>query len=77
MSDTHSGVPHDLPEYVPNVPFSPEAPAEVYQVLVHGAVWDDFKAWLDSRGIALSAQQFSADDLPTYVMTPKSLRRDR
>lgn len=47
---------------------------DVYQVLVHGAVWDDLKAWLSSRGIALSGPvRFSEDDLPTYVMTPPDL----
>lgn len=50
-----------------------EEPAKVYQVLVHGAVWDDFKQWLDRRGIELTGPaQFSPDDLPTYVMTPKN-----
>lgn len=76
MTDEHRGLPHDLPECVPNVPPEPEAPARVYQVLVHGAVWEDFRAWLDARGIELCPPvRFSEDDLPTYVMTPKNLRR--
>jgi hypothetical protein len=75
VSDNHRGLPHDLPEYVPNVPPEPEAPAEVYQVLVHGAVWGDFKSWLDGRGIKLSPPtRFSEGDLPTYVMQPKWVR---
>lgn len=73
MSDEHRGLPHDLPEYVPNVTPEPEAPARIYQVLVHGAVWDDFNAWLARRGIELTGPaQFSEDDMPTYVMTPKN-----
>lgn len=73
MSDNHRGLSHDLPEYTPNVPPEPEAPSRVYQVLVHGAVWDDFKEWLGRRGIELMPPvRFSPDDMPTYVMTPKN-----
>lgn len=77
MSDEHSGLSHDLPEYVPNVPPEPEAPPRVYQVLVHGAVWDDFNEWLSRRGIELSVPvKFTEDDMPTYVMTPKYFGRE-
>lgn len=49
-----------------------EQPAtdEVRQLLVHPAVWPHLTSWLAARGIALSQTQFTADDLPTYVMTP-------
>lgn len=48
--------------------------ANIYQVLIHEAVWPQFREWLDERGIVLSEpQQFSEDDLPTYVMIPKEL----
>lgn len=44
---------------------------EVRQLLVHPAVWPHLQSWLAARGVALSPpQQFSDDDLPTYVMTP-------
>lgn len=43
---------------------------EVRQLLVHPVVWPHLTSWLAARGIALSPQQFSDDDLPTYVMTP-------
>lgn len=43
---------------------------EVRQVLVHPVVWPHLTSWLAARGVALSQQQFSEDDLPTYVMTP-------
>lgn len=47
---------------------------EVYQVLVHGAVWGDFNRWLAARGIHLSEpMQFADDDLPTYIMTLPNL----
>jgi len=42
---------------------------EVRQLLVHPAVWPYLEAWLAARSITLSRQQFSEDDLPTYVMT--------
>lgn len=42
---------------------------EVRQLLVHPAVWPHLEAWLAVRNITLSRQQFSEDDLPTYVMT--------
>jgi hypothetical protein len=73
VSDEHTGLPHDLPEYVPNVPPQREESSEVRQVLIHGAVWNDFVSWLDRRGIALTAPvQFHPDDMPTYIMTPKN-----
>ncbi|MFF3363565.1 hypothetical protein [Streptomyces misionensis] len=51
------------------------APPPVYQVLVHGAVWEDFKEWLGRRGIELTPPvRFSPDDMPTYCMTPKTMR---
>lgn len=54
---------------------------EVRQLLVHPVVWQPLTSWLAARGIALSQQQFSDDDLPTYVMTPDRERpatsRDR
>lgn len=43
---------------------------EVRQLLVHPVVWPHLTSWLAARGIDLSKQQFSDDDLPTYVMTP-------
>lgn len=43
---------------------------EVRQLLVHPVVWPHLTSWLAARGIDLSPQQFSDDDLPTYVMTP-------
>jgi hypothetical protein len=43
---------------------------EVRQLLVHPVVWPHLHSWLTARGIGLSRQQFSDDDLPTYVMTP-------
>ena len=43
---------------------------EVRQLLVHPVVWPHLTSWLAARGVALSRQQFSEDDLPTYVMTP-------
>lgn len=43
---------------------------EVRQMLVHPTVWPDLVAWLTARRIALKPMQFSADDLPTYIMTP-------
>lgn len=43
---------------------------EVRQLLVHPVVWPHLTSWLKARNIELSAQQFSDDDLPTYVMTP-------
>jgi hypothetical protein len=42
---------------------------EVRQLLVHPAVWPHLEQWLAARNITLSRQQFSEDDLPTYVMT--------
>jgi hypothetical protein len=38
---------------------------EVRQLLVHPVVWPHLTAWLTARGIALSQQQFTADDLPS------------
>jgi hypothetical protein len=52
---------------------------KVYQVLVHGAVWDDFNAWLARRNIRLSPpMRFTgdADEMPTYVMEPIRLTRE-
>lgn len=48
----------------------------VYQVLVHGAMWEDFNAWLHARGVELAPPvKFSEDDLPTYVMRPVNAGR--
>lgn len=42
---------------------------EVRQLLVHPSVWPHLELWLASHGVAVSAQQFPGDELPTYVMT--------
>lgn len=37
MSEGHSGLPHDLPEYVPNWPVPPRAKVRVYRA--SDALW--------------------------------------
>ena len=49
---------------------------EVRQLLVHPAVWPHLTSWLKARRIELDRQQFSKDDLPTYVMTPSTVSRE-
>jgi hypothetical protein len=48
---------------------SPPPADEVRQLLVHPAVWPHLEVWLAAHNITVSPQQFSDDDLPTYVMT--------
>lgn len=45
------------------------AAREVRQVLVHPAVWPQLELFLACRGITLTRQQISDDEVPTYVMS--------
>lgn len=51
----------------------PADQGEVRQIVIHPAAWEWVKRTFDARGFDLGRLPDMEDDLPTYIMVPRSL----